>query len=863
MTLSLFRVPTNYSQRVLPYVDENETLAAMKMILSSIAAMTAMLLQANAAPIPLELTRPDGKPGNPNKPVKVYILAGQSNMVGMGDIKGARPEFPSVYLSADPAVVAGRMPAGSNRSKGACKWFWKSIPALRAHGVYQSADDSAAAGALVSIHKGGYDPKTDYANKKPAKTSTMALGTTSAVIPSIDGDCTPVATAFIDVPATGTYLVRVGYQASTHAVAKLEGKEVYHKDVGGTPVLTKVMLEAGKRYPLEITYIKGGSAAFWLQQVDLVGQGDLVTLTQKDGKFPHLIDGEGKWTVRNDVYFQEARVATQGKGSPLNAASNGRSVGPEVGFGFVMGEFHDEHVLLIKTAMGNRSLGSDFRPPSSGRLDPDSQWEGLEYRLMVKGVRQTLENINKVVPGYQGQGYELAGFLWFQGHKDGGSTKENYEKNLVNLINDVRKEFKAPEMPAVVATVGFHGYRINTGNWKGVWEAQMAVGDPKQHPEFTGKVASVDTRDFWREVDESPRNQDYHYNRNPETYLRIGDAMGRAMVRMSGGQAVEIPKTDREAKTVAAMATEAKIKEPTEAEKAASIATIKPMLVDGMLEDFLANPRNQTELKKLLAGPPSKPDKVDQYLEDALDDAVAYYQEAGIHDYDWKPVIADMKTANWDYFGYDIPNQPNKTEVKETPKGKKKPTPPPFKINTRDDMANWFAVGFDAKKAGWKAGKAPIGMKLDEDVPENLAWIAKYALYPLKRPMAATVCDNDVVLMRGSFELPAAKEGHRYRIRLEGSIHENSGEGYAVYLNGELLNKDDRGVTAWRRQGVRGSHIWAEHLDKLKGGKVTVAVANYPMNNGKPEHFIPAIGPLSVWIEEQKIPSLKLTPPTD
>ena len=103
---------------------------------------------------------------------------------------------------------------------------------------------------------------------------------------------------------------------------------------------------------------------------------------------------------------------------------------------------------------------------------------------MVKGVHETLANIDKVVPGYKGQGYEIAGFGWFQGHKDSGSTKEDYEKCLVNLINDLRKEFKAPKMKAVVATVGFHGYRLMSGPWKGVWEAQMAVGDPKQHPEF-------------------------------------------------------------------------------------------------------------------------------------------------------------------------------------------------------------------------------------------------------------------------------------------------------------------------------------------------------------------------------------------
>ena len=55
-----------------------------------------------------------------------------------------------------------------------------------------------------------------------------------------------------------------------------------------------------------------------------------------------------------------------GQGSPLTATSNGKTIGPEVGFGYVMGTYHDAQVLLIKTAMGNRALGFDFRPPSSG-----------------------------------------------------------------------------------------------------------------------------------------------------------------------------------------------------------------------------------------------------------------------------------------------------------------------------------------------------------------------------------------------------------------------------------------------------------------------------------------------------------------
>ena len=56
-----------------------------------------------------------------------------------------------------------------------------------------------------------------------------------------------------------------------------------------------------------------------------------------------------------------------------------------------------------------------------------------------------------IVPDYQGQGYEIAGFVWFQGHKDKDVPKAVYEKHLVNLIQDLRNEFKTPQMPAVIA----------------------------------------------------------------------------------------------------------------------------------------------------------------------------------------------------------------------------------------------------------------------------------------------------------------------------------------------------------------------------------------------------------------------------
>jgi len=838
----------------------------VSVIMVSVLACQGLAIAGRA--VPLELPRPDGQPGNQQEPVKVYILAGQSNMVGMGDISGARSEYSSVFLSADPAVLPGVMPVGSSRKKSACQWIWNGVSALAAHGIYQSAAPNAQKGAVVALHEGAYDPKADYSKLKPFKTATVALGTTAEALPSLDGPHTPVVKAFIDVPTTGTYTVHAGFGDSSHAVAVVNGQEVYRREPGTKPVITKINLEAGKRYPVQITYVNGGSAAFWMEQVDLAGKGDLVTLTKKDGKFPYLIDEEGNWIARHDVSYTDPRLFPDRASSLLSATSNnGKSIGPEVGFGFVMGTFHDEQVLVIKTAMGNRSLNWDFRPPSSGRSEPPSEWEGLEYRLMIEGVRKTLEDLDKIVPGYAGQGYEIAGFGWLQGHKDGGSTKEAYEQNLVNLIKDLRKDLDAPKMPVVVAAVGFHGYRLGQGQWKGVWEAQMAVGDPVQHPELVGTVASVDTRDFWREVDESPRGQDYHYNRNPETYLLTGEAMGRAMVRLQGGEAAAIPESDREARTGAALAAEAARPVPTAEQVAASLAAIKPMVLDGMLPRFVNNPKMQPSLQAIIKGL-VKPAKLPEYLDDALDDVVAYFQVAGVDAYDWKPFGGSIKDMTWDYVGFDLPNSPYKTspagpsvnteggdaEEQLVVKNKGAKDAPALEITLPTGLEYWFMPAFDSKKAGWQSGAAPFGMQMEEMVPTNLAWIAKYPLYPLKRTRPATIVENDVLLMRKTLELPLLRDGYRYRIRLEGSIHDNSGEGYAIYVNGQLLTEQKNGVTAWRRQGIRGSHVWSDFQNAFQGGKVTIAIANFPMSNSNPDGFIPAIGPLSVWVEEMKLP---------
>lgn len=279
---------------------------------------------------------------------------------------------------------------------------------------------------------------------------------------------------------------------------------------------------------------------------------------KKDKKFPHLVGDQGKWTVRNDVIYKGV-ISAVAQG-PLTVGLQGNTIGPELQFGHIMGHYHDEPVLLIKASIGNRSLGWDILPPGSKRFtyegrtyagykDTPSSWvegqpkkkvnwyAGKQYDDYVKAVHDVLNNFDKLFPAYRKQGYEVAGFVWWQGHKDGNPAHASrYEQNLVRLIKALRKEFNAPKAPFVLATIGFGGWEMK-GPHLTVANAQLAVsGEKGKYPEFAGNVLTVETRGFWLSVEQSPRNQGYHYNRNAETYMLVGDALGRGMVRLLSGR---------------------------------------------------------------------------------------------------------------------------------------------------------------------------------------------------------------------------------------------------------------------------------------------------------------------------------------
>jgi len=265
-------------------------------------------------------------------------------------------------------------------------------------------------------------------------------------------------------------------------------------------------------------------------------KGTLEMLTKdpatKD-RFKHLLDKDGKWVVRDDVllsYYDTRCKLTIGKSAAKNA------IGPELMFGWVVGDYIDDKVLLIKRGPGGTSIAGPWRPPSSGPAGDKPRGPGVgdQYDGMIAEVKKVLANLKSIFPEYDGKGYKIVGFGWHHGWNDGCSSKDSaaYEKNMANFIRDVRKDLKTPNLPFVIGGAGFGGWGQRIGRRLAIMKAQEAV---TKYPEFKGNVKYVETRSFFRDGPVSPRPIRYHWCCNAESYYLIGEAMGKAMVELLGG----------------------------------------------------------------------------------------------------------------------------------------------------------------------------------------------------------------------------------------------------------------------------------------------------------------------------------------
>ena len=200
-----------------------------------------------------------------------------------------------------------------------------------------------------------------------------------------------------------------------------------------------------------------------------------------------------------------------------------------------------------KTKKGLLKPNAPLQPSKPGPFSMDNA--GLNYRLMNEHVHQVLENLKENHPAYDpAAGYEIAGFVWFQGFNDqfADAFKANYKDNMIAFIKDVRSEYKTPKLPFVIGVLGTEIFKEKVDkNAVSIAQREAAAA-----PEFNGTVVAVESYteaalDSFEVLNEKPgwkgnyykwdlvgSDHGYHYLGAGKFFVRIGDAFATAMAEM-------------------------------------------------------------------------------------------------------------------------------------------------------------------------------------------------------------------------------------------------------------------------------------------------------------------------------------------
>ena len=191
----------------------------------------------------------------------------------------------------------------------------------------------------------------------------------------------------------------------------------------------------------------------------------------------------------------------------------------------------DKYYPGVKTAKLDSAKADEFKAKIAQMEDFARRarftQEGLKkHKAEVAALRTELSSLHAAARGYQ-----VAGFFWWQGDRDSRSEalSSRYELNLVNLIHQLRKDFDAPDAKFVCASLGQTEKGATDGGGR-ILNAMLAVdGKSGKHPEFQGQVAAVYSHPLSK-----GGSSGGHYNGNSETYMNVGEAMGKAMVALLG-----------------------------------------------------------------------------------------------------------------------------------------------------------------------------------------------------------------------------------------------------------------------------------------------------------------------------------------
>ena len=358
-----------------------------------------------------------------------------------------------------------------------------------------------------------------------------------------------------NLPA-GEHTLRVskpGYQEVVHSVTVIPG-ETSRVSLSLSPLASSLPSPATRLSPtpaLDSTPAATQPAGLPVKlfvlagQTNMNGTGSIEHLQQlaADPQFSQtygrLRNSDGSWIVRDDVWVvnfsvkQVPHIERRTGQLTVGLGNDPRLIGPELTLGEVIGNHLPNQVVILKVTQGPMALGREGLPPSSGG-------PGQYYQLLSSEVRNVLEHLDRYWPAYQGQSVELAGFSWFQGWNDllVEELSHDYQRNLANLVRDLRGAWNSPNLPVVVVTSGQHGDMTHSPLPANRQECILAVRNAQaalsQMAEFRRTVRCVRSEELLHT--EPQFGGMFQFYGNAQNFLEIGQAMGRAFVDLLDSQ---------------------------------------------------------------------------------------------------------------------------------------------------------------------------------------------------------------------------------------------------------------------------------------------------------------------------------------
>jgi hypothetical protein len=161
-------------------------------------------------------------------------------------------------------------------------------------------------------------------------------------------------------------------------------------------------------------------------------------------------------------------------------------LGPELGMGRTLSDsMPDTKIAFIKHSVGGTYLAKaeHWLPPSSNNGNG-----GTLYKNMMSTIDRAIKSFSSAFDTSQ-YTPRWAGFVWFQGEFDAYDIgySNAYEKNLTNLIKDIRSEVGVDDLPVILPMIDVQNQWTHNGI---VRAADIAVSQKLEN------VDTVDTKGF-------------------------------------------------------------------------------------------------------------------------------------------------------------------------------------------------------------------------------------------------------------------------------------------------------------------------------------------------------------------------------